>query len=54
MRMAIRLERTPFKRLACFLLRTINTGILVSPAKTGFPAQTLDALSVAGEEDAYN
>jgi len=51
---AIRRERTPFKTVPPFLLRALNTGILVSPAKTGFPAQTLDALSVAGEEDAYN
>jgi hypothetical protein len=35
-------------------LRALNAGILVSPAKTGFPAQTLDSLSAAGEEDGYN
>jgi len=51
---AIRREGMPFKSLASFLLGALNTGILVSPTKTGFPAQTLDVSSVAGEEDAYN
>jgi hypothetical protein len=50
----IRREGTPFKSLVSFLLGALNTGILVSPAKTVFPAQTLGVLSVAGEEDAYN
>jgi len=51
---AIRRDNRTCRSMACFLLRAGNAGILVSPAKTGFPAQPLDVLSVPGEEDAYN
>jgi len=38
---AIRREGMPFKNLASFLLGALNTGILVSPAKTEFRRKRL-------------